>query len=342
MSLKRNEVILKYIVEDYIKTNEPVGSENLIKLHKLPYSSATIRNDMVYLEKNGLIEKTHTSSGRVPSLEGYRYYVRKLRSEKIDKSIRYEVDKLFDSSKSIEDLLNESCMLLSHMTNLACCFLAPSIIEERVAKVEVIPLNENHFSFIFLTDKGFLENKTFVINKNESIKDLVKAMDLFNRELVGTHLYELFQKIKDARGKFGKYEDYYPYMNQLIVSVIKDFVIRRNGQFYGKNNLLEQPEFKDNINEIKRIVDLLSNPYQIGEMFKGSSEIAISIGANNIPDVTVIAKDIKSPVTGDDLGRICVVGPTRMDYDKVLEYLNYVSDMLISHLMDLKENDYGR
>lgn len=342
MSLKRSEIILKYIVEDYVKTNEPVGSENLIKAHKLPYSSATIRNDMANLEKNGFIEKTHTSSGRIPSLEGYRYYIRKLRSEKVDKSIRYEVDRLFDSSKSIEDLMSESCLLLSHMTNLACCFLAPSIIEERVAKIEVIPLNENHFSFIFLTDKGFLENKTFVINKNESIKDLVKAMNMFNNELVGTHLYELFQKIKDIRGKLGKFNDYYSYINQLLASVIKDFITKRNGRFYGKNNLIEQPEFKDNIKDIKKIMDLLSNPYQIGEMFKGSSEIAISIGANNIPDITVIAKDIKSPVTGDDLGRIAIVGPTRMDYDKVLEYLNYVSDMLISHLMDLKENDYGR
>lgn len=236
MRLKRWEVVLKYIVEDYIESAEPVGSKTLLKNHKLQYSSATIRNEMAYLEDLGYIEKTHTSSGRVPSTEGYRYYVTKLRSEKIDKSIKYEIDRLVDSCTSIEDLLYSSCEMLSNMTRLACCYLGPNVFDERLAKVEIIKLASNKFTFLFITDRGYLENKTFV-EKEDKIKRLIECVNKLDEEITSVRLVNIFEKLNEVKANYQDYISEFDYITKLFVSMLKDFLIKRNSQFYGKDYL---------------------------------------------------------------------------------------------------------
>ena len=114
--LSRSDLILKYIVEYFVKTATPVGSNTLLENYDLPYSSATIRNEMAHLESLGYLEKTHTSSGRVPSSEGYRYYVKYLRDNNyhdVDEQIKNQLALILDKrSKSIEDVLKESCEIL--------------------------------------------------------------------------------------------------------------------------------------------------------------------------------------------------------------------------------------
>lgn len=342
MALKRKEIILKYIVEDFVKTCEPVGSKILLKRHKLPYSSATVRNDMMELELDGYIRKTHIASGRIPSTEGYRYYVSNLRNEKVDKTIRYEVDRMFDNSKSVEDLINESCELLSHMTNLAVCFLGPSLIDEKVASLQAIPLTENRFAVIFLTDKGYCENKSFILNKNTNMNTITKTFEIINSKIHGTRLLNIVDKLAIIKNDLNKFNDVLPYINELLMAILKDFMLKRNGNFYGKENLLDQPEFKDDIEEVKSLFEILSNPYKLSQMFTGSTETTISIGNGAMKDITIITKDIRVPSTNQELGKIAIVGPTRMDYEMVLKYLDYVVDMIMHHLNDIKEKEYGR
>ena len=341
MRLKRWEVVLKYIVEDYIESAEPVGSKTLLKNHKLQYSSATIRNEMAYLEDLGYIEKTHTSSGRVPSTEGYRYYVTKLRSEKIDKSIKYEIDRLVDSCTSIEDLLYSSCEMLSNMTRLACCYLGPNVFDERLAKVEIIKLASNKFTFLFITDRGYLENKTFV-EKEDKIKRLIECVNKLDEEIASVRLVNIFEKLNEVKANYQDYISEFDYITKLFVSMLKDFLIKRNSQFYGKDYLLDQPEFKDNIVSTRSIVNLLSHPYRLNRMFTENEETVISIGNGELKDITIITKDIKVPSSNQNIGKIAVVGPTRMNYEKVLQYLEYVVNMVAFHLSDIERKEYGR
>ena len=341
MRLKRWEVVLKYIVEDYIESAEPVGSKTLLKNHKLQYSSATIRNEMAYLEDLRYIEKTHTSSGRVPSTEGYRYYVTKLRSEKIDKSIKYEIDRLVDSCTSIEDLLYSSCEMLSNMTRLACCYLGPNVFDERLAKVEIIKLASNKFTFLFITDRGYLENKTFV-EKEDKIERLIECVNKLDEEIASVRLVNIFEKLNEVKANYQDYISEFDYITKLFVSMLKDFLIKRNSQFYGKDYLLDQPEFKDNIVSTRSIVSLLSHPYRLNRMFTENEETVISIGNGELKDITIITKDIKVPSSNQNIGKIAVVGPTRMNYEKVLQYLEYVVKMVAFHLSDLERKEYGR
>lgn len=342
MKLKRWEIVLKYIVEDFIETAQPVGSKTLLKNHRLNYSSATIRNEMMELENMGYIEKTHTSSGRVPSIDGYRYYVTKLRSDKVDKTIKYEIDRLVDCSTSIEDLLYESCEMLSNMTNLASCYLGPNVFAERIRKIECVELNSYKFVLLFITDRGYCENKTFVLPKGKNIESLKNCVERINKLLQGTRLVDIFQKLSEIKDELKEYEIEFTYINKIFMNMLKDFIIKRNGQFYGKNYLLDQPEFKDNIKETRNLVDLLSHPYRLNNMFDDNEETIISIGNGDLKDISIITKNIKIPKSNQDIGKIAVVGPTRMDYSKVLKYLDYITEMVATHLGDLERTDYGR
>ena len=119
MSLTRSDTILKLIVEYFIKHAQPVGSQTLIEEYNLPYSSATIRNEMYALEKMGLIEKPHTSAGRVPSSKGYKYYCEHLRDKTVDESLKYSLQTILNQKmQSIEEIIKQSCEIISHMTNL--------------------------------------------------------------------------------------------------------------------------------------------------------------------------------------------------------------------------------
>jgi heat-inducible transcriptional repressor len=195
--MTREEQILKLIVEYFIKTAEPVGSQTLLDAYHLPYSSATIRNEMNSLEKEGYLEKTHTSSGRVPSGKGYTYYVEHLREETVDDSVKFALQKVLDQkTKSVEEVIKESCEILSNMTNLASVVLGPKVNEEHLLSVQIIPLSEKTATAVFVTDKGYVENKTFIIDQTMSLNDVKKTVDLLNQRLTGTSIADLVPKME--------------------------------------------------------------------------------------------------------------------------------------------------
>ena len=137
MKLERKEEILKAIVEEFIRTAQPVGSETLLKKYQLKCSSATIRNAMAALEKEGYLEKTHVSSGRVPSSKGYQYYLEKLDNSSMMTTIDMEFQREFqrilnNKSKSVEDVLSQSCEILSEMTKMATVVLGPRANDEKL------------------------------------------------------------------------------------------------------------------------------------------------------------------------------------------------------------------
>ena len=153
MELSRHDYILKCIVDYFIKTATPVGSSTLISKYNLPYSSATIRNEMAVLESQGLIEKTHTSSGRIPSAKGYHYYIENLRTGDVDDELKSQLSLILSAkAKSVEDVIKDSCQMISHMTNLASVVLGPNAEEEHLLSVQVIPLSSTSATAVFVTD----------------------------------------------------------------------------------------------------------------------------------------------------------------------------------------------
>ena len=137
MEMNRRDRVLKLIVEYFIKNAQPVGSKTLIEEFGLDYSSSTIRNEMNSLENDGFLEKTHTSSGRVPSSKGYRYYIQHLRDRNIDEEFKYQMQSILDAKvKSIQDVIKQSCEILSQMTSLASIVLGPGAQNEHLISVQ--------------------------------------------------------------------------------------------------------------------------------------------------------------------------------------------------------------
>lgn len=336
MSLSRKDYILKLIVEDFIKTATPVGSNYLITKYELPYSSATVRNEMASLENDGLIEKTHTSSGRVPSTLGYKYYVNNLKSNSVDSKLKNELKVVFDNTKSVEDVLGESCKVLSNMTNLVSVYLGPNSSKERLISFQLIPISKTSATAIFVTDRGYVENKTFIFDKKVNLDDLVKSIKLINDRITGTYISELSDKLESLRPLLKDYINDYTYIFNSIAKAFFEFAAERS-EFYGENNLLSQPEFKDNPEELKKIFDLFSKPENLVEMLQNHDESGTidkdsNSNIKSYDNLAIISKEIKIPDSDRELGRIAIVGPKRMDYGKVLNALDYVVKELMNHL----------
>lgn len=342
MELTRKDKILKLIVEDFIKTAQPVGSNYLIDKYKLNLSSATIRNEMNQLEKEGLLEKTHTSSGRVPSTKGYKYYIDHLKTSKIDEKIKNQITDIFDTSSSVEEIMSKSCEILSHMTNLASAVLGPGADEEKLVSVQLVPINNSAVTAIFITDKGYVENKTFVMNGNAEIQDVKKTIEILNDRLVGTKVSELVPKLEGIKPIISDYISDYTFIYNALLKTFYEFSSKRK-EFYGKENLLHQPEFENDPNELKKIFGLIDGSGNKLESLldKSNSNLLINCGEidQNFDDVSVVSKEIVA--NGQNIGRIAIIGPTRMDYSKVLNNLDYVAKRIMEHLNyeDIQEED---
>ena len=331
MTLNRRDQILKLIVEHFVKTAQPVGSQTLIDEYHLKYSSATIRNEMNALEQLGFLEKTHSSSGRVPSSEGYRFYCEYLRDKDIDDSFKALVNQILDEkTKSIDEIVKSSCQILSHMTSLASVVLGPNINEERLASIQCIPLSPTSVSVIFVTNQGFVQNKTFVIQDETTVNDLKQCLQLFNDRLVGTPICDLIEKTEALRPVLNDYIVNHDVVYKAMIEAFVKFASDRLS-LYGKNELFEQPEFASDAENLKKVIKLLESPHELKKSALNSESdykegnITIHIGASNDKansDISIVTTKLK---IGDmPEGTIALVGPKRMDYDTVVSALEFI------------------
>ena len=170
--------ILKAIVDEFVSTAEPVGSKTLVDKYNLPYSSATIRNDMATLESLGYLEKPHTSAGRIPSNKGYQYYCENLLKKDMDEDVKYALANIFDKrTANIEDAIKESCKIVSEMTNLATGMLGPDAKNQTLERIKVFQIDSRMAVCVFITNTGHTENKTFNF---PSPLNLLSSITLFN------------------------------------------------------------------------------------------------------------------------------------------------------------------
>lgn len=327
--MNRRDRILKLIVEHFIKTAQPVGSQTLINEYGLEYSSATIRAEMNTLESDGLLEKTHTSSGRVPSSKGYRYYIDNLRERSVSDEFKYQMQSILDQKvQSIDNVIKESCEILSQMTSLASIVLGPNAKEEKLASVQIIPLSNTSATCVFVTDQGYVENKTFALNEDVQLCDIEKCVKLLNERLKGTAISELVGKMEAIRPLLNDYvidqDVIYQAMLEAFVGFAKD---RLNT--YGKDVLFEQPEFANDATKIRRLLELFESPEVFREYEdESSNDISIHIGGDGDEDEDVSIISAKVRIPGKKEGSIAIVGPKRMDYDRVVSSMEYLLNEL--------------
>lgn len=321
MLTKRQENILKLIVMKYIELAKPVSSNLICK--KLKCSSATVRNEMVELENLGLLEKTHTSSGRVPSEAGYRYYVDHLMQPKeMNGEEMLKLQIIFKNQNLVlSDCLKKSLQLISDMTNYTSIVLGKASHENQLKEINVVPLDKENMIIIVITDKGHVEHKAVTI-KDVSLEEVKKTVSLINDLIVGTPIDEVSSKLEfEIKPIIGRYVKEHEIIYNTFYQVFQEFS-HQNVDVVGRNNMLKQPEF-NNVDKIKEILTKLDDENLLANIETDNNDIKVYIGKeNNLDDdVTIIKTTYHTP---QEEGTIAIVGPKRMDYDRVVALLEYI------------------
>ena len=322
MLTSRQEKILEIIIREYVKEITPVGSKGICE--ELDCSSATIRNEMKTLEDLGYLEKTHISSGRVPSEEGYRYYVDHLMKPKeMTGEDMLKLQTIFSNNQlELNDVLKKSLEIISELTDYTSVVLGSSSNQNKLKKIEVLPLEDEELIAIIITDKGHIEHKKIKVS-GVPLKDIVKAVELINKLIVGTPIDEVREKLEfEVKPIINQYVKQHETIYNAFYDVFSDFAIKNNAEFVGRTNILDQPEF-NNVEKVKKIFDKLDDKDLLSSIEENDNDINIYIGKESKvdDDVTVIKTKYKN---GDDEGVIAIIGPKRMEYSKVVSLLDYI------------------
>jgi len=325
MLTNRQEEILKLIVTEYIKLAKPVGSKLLCD--RLNCSSATIRNEMQELEEMGLLEKTHTSSGRVPSEAGYRYYVDNLMELKeLNGEDVFKLQTVFKNTQlELSDVLSKSLELISDMTSYTSVVLDKKSHENKLKEISIVPASDKLVVVIVVTDQGYVEHKNIEI-EGVSLEEVKKTVKLINDLIVGTPIDEVSAKLEfEIKPIIGRYVKQHEMLYNAFYDVFTD-ISSKNVSVVGKNNILKHQEF----NSLEKVEDLftkLDDKEMLSSIEESNNDINIYIGHENKmdPDVTVIKTNYK---TNKDSGTIAIIGPKRMEYDKVVNLLDYIKKQI--------------
>lgn len=326
----RQTKVFKMIVDEFIHTAEPVGSHALMAMLDFKVSSATLRNEMAFLEEVGLLEKTHTSSGRIPSSYGYRYYVDHLMEKHIEPKVMNALQSIFDQRHvSMSEIVKQSCDILSQMTNLTSVALGPDSHYQCLQHITLIPLNDKSAVALFVTNTGHTENKIFNFEADVSMKDLTTCCNVLNDHLTGIPLNGVLMKMKEIEPLLAKQVQRHEVLFEAFVNA---FVRFASDQVYfsGQTNLLYQPEFAD-IERLKKMMNMLEDSTLWRQIASDSSRVSVRIGTDNralmnADDVSVVSSKFTTD-TGEE-GQLMIVGPTRMPYNEVVSLMEYMSQRI--------------
>lgn len=329
MLTERQRMILNAIVDDYIRSAEPVGSRSISKRGDVGFSPATIRNEMADLEELGFLEQPHTSAGRVPSTKGYRYYVDHLvkLGEVNESDLGLMKSFVTDKLNQMEQVIQQAAMILSNLTNYTSILLGPEMFHTSLKHFGLVPLNADTAVAIIVTNTGHVENRTISIPPNLNMDDMQKVVNILNTKLVGVPLVRLKAKLYSEVGQeLERHVDHYEGLLEVLDSVLQNDDEQRIFMS-GTTNMLTQPEFKD-VDKVKTILDLLDETPTLKKLFTSlPSGIQVRIGTENdhkaIMDCSLITATYS--INGEALGTIGILGPTRMEYGKVISLLDWIS-----------------
>ncbi|RDI44022.1 heat-inducible transcription repressor HrcA [Falsibacillus pallidus] len=339
----RQLFILQVIVDDFIRSAQPVGSRTLSKKEEISFSSATIRNEMADLEELGFIEKTHTSSGRVPSDKGYRFYVDNLLSpQKLNPKDVGVIRSIFaDKLYEMEKIVQNSAKILSELTNYTAIILGPEVKENKLKRLQIVPLNQDTAVAIIITDTGHVENKLFPVPPGLDSSGLEKLVNILNSRLSGTPLADLKDKIyKEVAHILSQHIQNY---DSIMKTMAETITVPNHEKIFfgGKTNMLNQPEFND-VQKIRSIMNLIEQEQGIYDLFKKAPKgIHVKIGKenNNITMENCSLITATYSMGDEQLGKIAILGPTRMEYSRVISLLDFLTHDMSLALTNLYQSE---
>lgn len=338
MLTKRGEVmsiddrkirILQAIINDYIRTGDPVGSRTIAKNYNLGIGSATIRNEMADLEDMGYLEQPHASAGRIPSSKGYRLYVDQLMDNQmltVEEDLRIKQYIIDSAMLEVDKIVKQTSALLSELTKLTCVIETPSVKRSFIKSIQLIKVDDHNLVSVFLTDTGVIKNHIMKLNNRvPEVETLTRINEVINNRLVNLSIQEInLEVINNLKKDLGAYEEIF---NALLPILYETLNAADSTEVFmeGTTNIFNYPEYND-IDKAKEMLSLLNDKEALMELFNPQDNITVSIGDENYKPQARDCSIISAEYSFKDrpIGKIGLIGPRRINYSKVIMIMSEV------------------
>lgn len=324
--------ILYAIIDSYISTSEPIGSRTISKQYDMGVSSATVRNEMSDLEELGFLNKAYSSSGRIPSDKAYRHYVNYLLSshfDEISKNI-YGIDILSKHINEKSKIFKESAKIISDVTECITATMITDYMDCSVKSIDVINISGNSYVLVLVFDTGKVINTVFDSKTKFSTEVLQELLFYLKKYLINVKVSDLNERLEYLKLTFVSKIPFITEISDLIGKEISK-TEKSSIELEGISNIFNFPEYQD-LKKAKELIHFLEDKNELEDLFLSYSgdKIYVSIGSENNKDFlnenTIVATSYDF---GDgSKGKIAVIGPTRMDYEKILSTMLSLNDRI--------------
>lgn len=329
---ERKKRILEAVIEEYNATAEPVGSTKIANDYKLGFSPATIRNEMANLEELGYLEQPHVSAGRIPSSQGYRFYVDSIMQEKkLTPSEKQVIDQILkEDVTKFETLIKEASNIIARLTNYASIAIGPAMDSCQVEEIKLVKIGQDRLMIVILADNGIIKESIIKYTGQIPEENIEIFNNYLNYKLKGMNFNDIYENINEYVEN-----ELHNISNNIVPLVVElnNLLVNNNADIYmdGAKNLLNLPELKKE-ETLKNFLNIIETQDALKEMLKNGYDgnINVYIGQENafddLKDFTIIT--YKQKINDKELGTIGLIGPKRMDYKKVIPVIKYVGDVI--------------
>lgn len=341
---ERKEKILDAVIRNYLETGEPVGSRTISKYTDLNLSSATIRNEMSDLEELGYIVQPHTSAGRIPTDKGYRFYVDNILKDRMaelderEKKVTEKEDLLIQKVDKVETLLQNMAKMLATNTNYATMVSTPKAQTNRIKFVQLSVLEEKSLLCTVVSDKNHVVNKIVKVSKDVNQEIVVRLNVALNTVLAGLSIEEINLGVMTTlASQAGEFESV---VSEVLKAITEAIATEEQMKIYtsGATNIFKYPELSDK-ERASQLLTTLEEKSQLTELINEGDEetgIQVYIGSESpvqsMKDCSVVTATYE--LEDGFKGTIGIIGPKRMDYEKVVDALRNVKEQLSDTFKD--------
>jgi len=328
----RKKKILQIVVDDYIDTAVPVSSKNITDKYMQNVSSATVRSELAALEELGYLTQLHTSSGRVPSAEAYKLYVSELmvKDKLTVKELNY-IKKIFtEKSGNIEHVIKNAVKIISDLTDYTTIGVPATGTDEKIEIIRLVKYKPDAALVIIVTQSRLYKDNYIKLPETMNDEQVNNASDILTKIFKDKTLYEVVETSSQTLQEFKEYEEIF----NMVIDALKEYATQNvNVLLEGEHKILNQPEYAD-VDRIKNFLSVVSsNDKMINILQENGRDISINVkigseeNPNGVPEGCSVVSATYS-VNGQKLGTYGVIGPSRMDYQKVVSVLENVGKIL--------------
>lgn len=333
---ERKKKILQHVVDDYIETATPVSSKSLTEKHLSNLSSATIRNELSALEELGYLTQLHTSSGRVPSAEAYKLYVSDLmvKDKLSEKEIDY-IKKIFlEKADNLEEVIKNTTKVISELTSYTSVGVVTPDVDEKINMIKFFRYKPDTALVLIVTERRLLKDNYINVPENMNDEQLLEAESVLSRLCSGKSFEEICNIKDDINSEFSGYKNIF--LN--VVEALKVYMTVQESDVVmeGQDKILDNPEYAD-IGKIKNFLSVVTKKDKVMTLLTGEGrdiKINVKIGTDGYKEIPEDCSLVTATYSanGTKIGTYGVIGPIRMDYQKVVAVLENVGKILESIL----------